>query len=77
MTEPVGTASSTYFFVLACKSVVGAGTIGEEVNVLTSAISSAPVKLTLPSAYNFLYTNKEDYPEWIFKVKYDKDIFSL
>ena len=32
---------------------------------------------TLPSAYNFLYTNKENYPEWVFTVKYDKDIFSL
>jgi hypothetical protein len=31
----------------------------------------------LPSAYNFLYANKEDYPEWVFTVKYDKDIFSL
>lgn len=32
---------------------------------------------TLPSAYNFLYANKEDYPEWIFKPQYNKDIFSL
>jgi len=32
---------------------------------------------TLPSAYNFLYANKDDYPEWVFKVKYDKDIFFL
>lgn len=32
---------------------------------------------TLPSAYNFLYANKANYPEWIFKPKYDKDIFSL
>jgi len=32
---------------------------------------------TLPSAYNFLYANKEDYPEWVFTVKNDKDIFDL
>ena len=32
---------------------------------------------TLPSAYNFLYANKENYPEWVFTVKYDKDIFDL
>ncbi|HAT75499.1 MAG TPA: hypothetical protein DCS19_01315 [Flavobacterium sp.] len=31
----------------------------------------------LASAYNFLYANKEDYPEWVFTVKYDKNIFSL
>lgn len=32
---------------------------------------------TLPSAYNFLYANKDDYPEWIFKPQYNKNIFSL
>ena len=32
---------------------------------------------TLPSAYNFLYANKENYPEWVFTVRYDKDIFDL
>jgi len=32
---------------------------------------------TLPTAYNFLYANKDDYPEWVFKVKYDINIFNL
>ena len=31
----------------------------------------------LPTAYNFLYTNKSDYSEWVFTPIYDKNIFSL
>lgn len=44
---------------------------GTSVNDLIGAFN------TLPSAYNFLYAHKDDYPEWVFKVKYDKDIFGL
>jgi len=44
---------------------------GLEVNELPGCFN------VLPSAYNFLYANKDDYPEWIFTVKYDKNIFSL
>jgi hypothetical protein len=43
-----------------------------------SEVSSLPGTFnTLPSAYNFLYANKENYPEWIFKPQYNKNIFSL
>lgn len=31
----------------------------------------------LPSAYNFLYANKETYPEWVFKPKWDVTVFGL
>jgi hypothetical protein len=30
-----------------------------------------------PTAYNFLYVNADEYPEWIFKPQYNKNIFSL
>jgi len=44
---------------------------GTEVDSLPGTFNS------LPSAYNFMYANKESYPEWIFKPQYNKDIFSL
>ena len=42
--------SSTYFLVAACKSVVGAGIIGEELKVFTPAIVSSQVFITAQAA---------------------------
>lgn len=39
--------------------------------------SEAPLFNDLSSAYNFLYANKETYPEWVFKPKWDVTIFGL
>jgi len=47
--------SSTYFFVVAYKSAVGAGTIGDDENVFIPAIVSFPdIPTVLSSTYFFV-----------------------